>query len=319
MRKKSPLDFILYTWDIKHIIISPDESVIIIIFADDFLILTRNISHLRNTIARLVPLVNKKGLKLNIGKTKIIKFRAGGALTPDDVVLIDNIPIEFVNFYKYLGVTFQQSGFAFSKHIADRCRIAIIAIHSISNLQSLSLKTALKLFYIKVFPIVTYCIEQFWPYNSITSFRKIESVKACFLKKVLSLSKFSKSRLVYELANTPFFVAEIREKFKLPETKNYNKFLIERCDKMSEIDFEFYMTAAMKSDIWHQSNFIKRHVFTRYAAHGFHFLVCNNPSFHDANLNCICKYCSSMCGQYHFKRCALKPLSLNQCASQDKN
>lgn len=49
----------------------------------------------------------ENGMKVNIGKTKAMKFRRGGRLARSDKILYDGTILEFVNSYDYLGVSFQ--------------------------------------------------------------------------------------------------------------------------------------------------------------------------------------------------------------------
>jgi hypothetical protein len=54
--------------------------------------------------------------------------------------------------YKYLGITIQVIGKSFSVHIRERLIAAVKCINDIKNLQLLSLKTAIRLFEVKVLP-----------------------------------------------------------------------------------------------------------------------------------------------------------------------
>jgi hypothetical protein len=69
---------------------------------------------------RVIPMATLNGLKLNARKTKVIKFRRGGALLHTDVLTCNSKYLEFVKSFKYLGVTFQQTGKAFALHIKDK-------------------------------------------------------------------------------------------------------------------------------------------------------------------------------------------------------
>jgi hypothetical protein len=58
------------------------------------------------------------------------------------------------NSYKYLGITLKASGKAFTLHIKEKTLTAIRAI--IDSVSKLSLETAMKLFYLRMVPILTY-------------------------------------------------------------------------------------------------------------------------------------------------------------------
>jgi hypothetical protein len=232
-----------------------------------------------------------------------MKFRRGGKLLATDSITCNGTALEFVNSYKYLGFLFQPSGKTFIKHVADRCRLGQLAMLSISKLPLLSLGTAIKLFDIKISPIVTYGTQVIWPYLSVSDLRQLEKVKTMYLKHAMCLSKFTKSRLVYKLAECDFFVKQIQMQFNLPQTQTFDSFILERQSKSLDIDFEFYYTPAMEFKFWKASNFPNRHIFTRFSCHGFHHAFCNTFIFHECCISCICKYCNSTCGLYHYFRC----------------
>ena len=90
--------------------------------------------------------------------------------------------------------------------------------------------------------MASYGIEAVWPYLTTADLHHLETAKTRFLKKSLSLSKFTKSRYVYELADTGLFVEDLRLKFNLPETESYNKFLTNKSYSSTDIDDKFYDT-----------------------------------------------------------------------------
>jgi len=75
----------------------------------------------------------------------------------------------------------------------------------------------------------------------------------------------------------------------------------------------------MINDVWKRPNFEKRHVYTRFSCHGFHFLICENIEFHDADENCICELCNEKCGHYHLKSCINRKQSLCNTRSAHRN
>jgi hypothetical protein len=88
--------------------------------------------------------------------------------------------------------------------------------YSISNLHLLSIYTAVELFHIKVSPVASYGIEMIWPFLSYRDLNNIEAVavKSRYLKRLLCVSKYSKSRLVYELIGEKYFLEELKVKSK---------------------------------------------------------------------------------------------------------
>ncbi|KAJ4450375.1 hypothetical protein ANN_01796 [Periplaneta americana] len=67
--------------------------------------------------------------------------------------------------------------------------------NSIKDLSKLSLNTAITLFRLKVAPTITYGPEIIWESLKKKNLEDIEKVKASFLKRALSLSKYTPSRL----------------------------------------------------------------------------------------------------------------------------
>jgi hypothetical protein len=316
----SPLLYNLLTFDVLNILvdlIANDPDIFICIYADDIAIISRNLHKLQLLLDKLIQWATLNGLKINENKTKVVKFRRGGPLKKDDYLHINGVKLEFVNEFKYLGVTVQQSGKCFSHHIIERSKLAISASYSISNVHLLSVSTAMKLFDLKISPVASYGIQIVWPYLSVRDFNLLESVKSRFIKRILSLSKYTLSRYVYKLINTKFFVSELRDKFQLPCTLNYNKFLVERENKEDEINLAFYRTPAFKSNAWMKPNCRNRNIFTRYAIHGFHHLICTNKKFHDCSVNCKCTLCNAICSRYHLLTCPKRTLSLFQYSVLD--
>ena len=313
---KSPKDFILTTWDMQHNTLKRTTDVLMLQFADDVVLASPDLSQLQHAFNNLISWSSDNKLQINVQKTKAMKFRRGGRLRASDSITCNGTALEFVNSFKYLGFLFQPSGKTFTKHVAERCRLGQLAMLSISKLPLLSLTTALKLFDIKISPIVTYGIQVIWPYLSVSDLRQLEKIKTMYLKRVLCVSKFTKSRLVYKLTQCDFFVKQIQTQFNLSQSVAFDTFIAERQCKSLDIDFEFYYTPAMQSKFWQALNFPNRHIFTRFSVHGFHHLFCTKLSFHECDLNCMCKFCNSACGLYHYFRCSSSPFkSLSHLAS----
>jgi len=179
--------------------------------------------------------------------------------------------------------------------------------------------TAVKLFDLKISPIASYAIEAIWPYLSARDFDQLEKVKTRYLKKVLGLSKYTRSRFVYELLDTDLFMHDLKQKFSLKETIAFNTFFEERLLNKLNICDEFYDTETMNNFQWKNALFADRHVFTRFACHGYHHLFCKNLNFHfEAENDCFCKYCGQLCKQYHIMTCSKKKMSLREAAKMKK-
>ena len=136
---------------------------------------------------------------------------------------------------------------------------------------------------------MTYGLQIVWKNLRKRDLQELERVKAVYLKKVLCVSKYTLSRLVYVMSRESFFVEEIRHQRLLPFTAEYAEFLLELQEKRNEIWEEFYATTAMIDREWEKGGYELRHVVTRYAVHGFHYKACSNKKFHQPNEQCECQ------------------------------
>jgi hypothetical protein len=131
----------------------------------------------------------------------------------------------------------------------------------------------------------------------------------------MNLSKFALSRYTYWLADTTFFVHDIKLKFDLPETDCYKEFMKLQFEKMIDVPLSFFQTHAFSNQSWKGPLFDKRHISTRFAVHGFHYLICTDKTFHFmATENCICSLCKGPCSQHHLANCPKRVLSLEHYA-----
>ena len=87
-----------------------DDYLHCLVYADDLAICSNNICAIQQSIDRLYKYCSDNYLGINIGKTKIMKFRRGGHLAKSDVITCNSNPIEFVSKFTYLSVVFQTKG-----------------------------------------------------------------------------------------------------------------------------------------------------------------------------------------------------------------
>jgi Reverse transcriptase (RNA-dependent DNA polymerase)/Endonuclease-reverse transcriptase len=312
----APLNFDIAISDAHTEVFSKYPGIDTTWYADDGCFSSTDLNLLKCALTDLVPYLKERGLSLNVKKTKVVKFRRGGKRPLNEELTLNGENIEFVPTFNYLGVTFQTTGSCFTQHIIARARAARFAGFEIKNLSKLSMETALKIFHMKVAPMATYAIQIVWQFLSLQNLLKLESVKACFLKRALCLSQKSRSRFSYALADTTFFVEEIREQFKLPKTQNYKDFIELQYSKLASIDEDFHKTQAMQTTKWKEPQFDKKHIFTRFAVHGFHYHICENTKYHESALEtCICTLCNEKCSQYHLEKCSKRILSVTHYAT----
>ena len=87
-----------------------DDYLKCLVYADDLAICSNNLCAIQQSIDRLYKYCSDNYLGINIGKTKIMKFRRGGHLAKSDVTTCNSNPIEFVSKFTYLSVVFQTKG-----------------------------------------------------------------------------------------------------------------------------------------------------------------------------------------------------------------
>src|SRR5690606_24860651 len=208
--------------------------------------------------------------------------------------------IEFVNCYTYLGLTIPFNCKNFALHVKERCSRALRATYALRDTRVLSVQTALTLFDFKIKPILSFGIQHIWNELSMSSLRKIDSVKSSYVKRLLGVSIYSKSRLVYLLMNTQPLVVELQVAFRLPKILAYTEHVTSLEQKQISVDFDFFFTPGVMNDTWKGPHQDLRHILTRHAVHGFHHILCRTSQYHEASESCVCRWCN-MTGisQYH--------------------
>ena len=257
----SPLLFNIATHDVVENIKQASQAVKIYIYADDMVIGSHDRAEVQKAINAIECWAENNKLQVNTRKTVQMTFRKGGRETIEDHILYKNEPLQTVSSFNYLGVTLQPTGKSYRIHIKRRATAATKAMFHINMLSRLSLETAMTLFDVKIVPTLTYGIELVWEKLSMKDLNTIEAVKARFLKLVLGVSKYTRSRLSYELARETFLIEDLRIKYFLPCTENWTKLLTERKEKRMDIWPEFYATEAMINRTWTGTNQDSRHFF----------------------------------------------------------
>lgn len=306
----SPLLFNIATYDVVQRLRQEAETVRIYIYADDMVIGTHSRTELQRAIDALKLWAKENKLKINTSKTVQMIFRKGGRIATDDRVTMDGAPLQIVHSFKYLGVTLQTTMKSFKLHTKSRAAAATKAIYDIKSLNRLSLQSAVKLFKAKIVPILTYGIELTWEKLTTNDLRTIEAVKSRFLKAVLGVSKYTKSRLVYELAKESFLLEDLRLEHNLPSTSCYTRVLLERVEKRKEIWIDFYSTEAMVDRSWTEANQDLRHFVNSLATHGYHHKICSTKTYHQPDENCVCELCYQPCDRYHITQCRKRDIPI---------
>ena len=139
-------------------------------------------------------------LKVNVSKTKIVKFRRGGRLSRNDKLIYNNQEVDFVSKFKYLGVMFQTKG-GTSEHLEMLKRKWISACARIANQMPLNKMSQLsleRLFRAVVIPSCTYGLSAICNQLCEENYEILDVVHGRLEKLWFGVSKFSStSSLVY--------------------------------------------------------------------------------------------------------------------------
>lgn len=88
--------------------LNPTEDLLLLMYADDIVILARSPVILRRILASLDRYCALNGLNVNTAKTKVMELKQGGRKT-NKAYFYHNDPIEVVRSYEYLGVMVSDS------------------------------------------------------------------------------------------------------------------------------------------------------------------------------------------------------------------
>ena len=142
----SPHLYSIFTADmptaIKHKTV--DIRTQCIVYADDLSICCHSVESLQACLDNLLVYCTSNLLKVNVSKTKIVKFRRGGRLSGNDKVIYNNQEVDFVSKFKYLGVMFQTKG-GNSENVEMLKRKGISACARVANQMPLNKMSLLSL------------------------------------------------------------------------------------------------------------------------------------------------------------------------------
>ena len=165
-------------------------------YADDNCIFSTTPVGLQNKLDILHRLSLSLGMEVNLDKTKIIVFRKGGHLSRFEKWNYNGLPIDIVNSYNYLGITFttrMSFSNAFIPLIAKAKKCINEILFSLKSLTHFDFKMFMKLFDTKVFPILSYGCE-LWGLNDSV---EIERVHLYAMKKFLNVSLHTSNNKIY--------------------------------------------------------------------------------------------------------------------------
>ena len=183
----SPLLFILYIADLAFAL---DDLLTAIFYADDLVLIADNLPDLQRGLNRVKIFCDSHGLSVN-DKTKAMKIRGGGGLSRNDTLRYDNMNIEFVNSFSYLGVQLSSTDSS-SQHLKNLYKKGVTAVNVLNskiNLPDVNFESARRLLNAVILPSCTYGMSIFNVSGNESC--HVLKVRAYFYKRWCRLSKFA--------------------------------------------------------------------------------------------------------------------------------
>ena len=175
------------------------------LFADDMVILSNSPSDLQNSLNLLQTYCNKWGLEVNPEKSKIVVFRKRGGVKHDEKWTYNDVPLEVVNSFNYLGTVLNYNGnFVLNQEtLAGKGLKALNAF--LVNTRNMMLKpsTMCHLFHSLDSSVLSYACE-IWGFVKV---KKIERVLLKFCKMLLPLKQSTGNMAIYgDLNRFPLYI-----------------------------------------------------------------------------------------------------------------
>lgn len=200
-----------------------DITIILLLFADDMVLLGRTPADLQNSLELLYEYCYKWGLSVNIPKTKIMVFRKRGPLRQDEKWFYNGEELETVNDFNYLGVVFNYTGsFTLNQEVlAGKGLKALNILLMKVRTYNLKPKTMCQLFDAFVGSILSYGSEV-WGFSKS---KEIERIHLKFCKRILKVKLSTSNAGIYgELGRYPLYITRyvriLRYWFKILNTNN---------------------------------------------------------------------------------------------------
>jgi len=158
----------------------------ILLYADDMVLVAPSKETLQMKIDVAANFLASRGLKVNLGKTKVVVFAAGGFRSRNEEFNWRREKIEIVRNYVYLGVMFHSTG-SFSQAAENSVSKGIsaqgVVLSTLKRQKTLNLETSSKL-YDSIIQSTTLYAAGVW---GLGMEKKLERVQQQFFKRILNL------------------------------------------------------------------------------------------------------------------------------------
>ena len=182
-----------------------DLTLILLLFADDMVILGHSPEDLQNSLYSLSNYCEKWGLEVNVAKTKVVVFRRRGRVFGDEKWYFKGSSIDVVNDFNYLGVIFNYTGsFTLNNQFIYGKGLKAMNI-LLTNIRKFEInpKLSLQLFDAFVQSVLIYGS----PVWGFTKSKDLERIHLKFCKRILGVKLSTSNVGVYgELGRFPLYI-----------------------------------------------------------------------------------------------------------------
>lgn len=237
----SPLLFGLYIDELENYLLETKETgapelggerIPALMYADDVALMSRTKKGMQRMLKTLEAFCDKKQLSVNLGKTKIVVFRANVKKQKrearEDPYLYKQQAIEVVEGYNYLGLELHATGRfhnAVEALVVKAKRAAFVLQQRCRELGVSDPYFKLQLFDVLVTPVLYYGCEVWGPLATQKQKESVERIQRSFVRELLRLRKSTPSMIM--LAEVGRFPLEIGQWKRV--VKFYNR-VMERED-----------------------------------------------------------------------------------------
>lgn len=298
----SPLLFVLFINSLLERL--ERRKVFVKMFADDLVTASENIDELQQALSALSIWCQENSMTVNTSKTKALKFRRAGS-TGNRKLYVNRTEIEFVQSFKYLGITMQPA-LGFHEHVNQLLTRTASAIVCLAELQKMPLTLAMKIFEIKIMPTLRYGMRCISPRLSKTVMEKLDRNKTIFLKATLGVSKHTSNTFVLALAREKTLCEDLKDQGHEFDEEAWGEYAKDRTARINEYHAQNYISGpAFLSDGWRLANRKNRALICRTTYHGYHHCICSREDFFEnQNDLCTCKYCGEKrIDRHHILKC----------------
>ncbi|CAG0900082.1 unnamed protein product, partial [Cyprideis torosa] len=265
---------------------------------------TVDLSAIQQALQELEQWCDDNQLEVNVQKTKAMKIRKGGRLKRTDRLFYKNQQVEFVKAHEYLGLTLQ-SRLTFTEHILKKKRKALIVIATLRNLPLVSIDTAMRIYRMKIQPIVTYLLDLLSPGLTCKQMEELDRVKAAFVKRALGVHRNASATLALEIVGTGTLCEDLARQGYVFDEQVWRNYKEKREEKLLQLSIEQYHRApCFQFNEWRKASQKTRSIYTRASIHGFHHKICKYLNCYEIGPDCCCVLCDGkILTKYHIIHC----------------